>query len=101
MALCLISARLTSIRCENSDGISRANQSKPSLPAMNASHQIVVSAENNPYVAWQCKLFYFSCVTRTSHRPVIIVHDLGGEWHPDFYELARAGCSIYSAPNHR
>jgi len=68
---------------------------------MNASHQIVVSAENNPYVAWQCKLFYFSCVTRTSHRPVIIVHDLGGEWHPDFYELARAGCSIYSAPNHR
>jgi hypothetical protein len=68
---------------------------------MTTAHQIVVSAENNPYIAWQCKLFYFSCVTRLNHQPVVIVHDLGEEWHPDFYELARAGCAIYSAPNYR
>lgn len=68
---------------------------------MTAHHQIVVSAENNPYIAWQCKLFYFSCVTRMNHQPVVIVHDWGEEWHPDFYELAKAGCAIYSAPNYR
>lgn len=68
---------------------------------MTTAHQIVVSAENNPYIAWQCKLFYFSCVTRMNHQPVVIVHDWGEEWHPDFYELARAGCAIYSAPNYR
>src|SRR6476620_4473086 len=68
---------------------------------MTTVHQIVVSAENNPYTAWQCKLFYFSCVTRMNHQPVVIVHDSGEGWHPDFYELARAGCAIYSAPNYR
>ena len=68
---------------------------------MTTAHQIVVSAENNPYIAWQCKLFYFSCVTRMNHQPVVIVHDAGEGWHPDFYELAKAGCAIYSAPNYR
>jgi hypothetical protein len=68
---------------------------------MTTAHQIVVSAENNPYIAWQCKLFYFSCVTRMNHQPVVIVHDSGEQWHPDFYELAKAGCAIYSAPNYR
>lgn len=68
---------------------------------MTTAHQIIISAENNSYIAWQCKLFYFSCVTRMNHQPVIIVHDLGDDWHPDFYELARAGCAIYSAPNYR
>ena len=68
---------------------------------MTTAHQIVVSAENNPYIAWQCKLFYFSCVTRMNHQPVVVVHDMGEEWHPDFYQLAKAGCAIYSAPNYR
>jgi len=68
---------------------------------MTVAHQIVVSAENNPYIAWQCKLFYYSCVTRMNHQPVIIVHDTGDDWHRDFYELAKAGCAIYSAPNYR
>jgi len=68
---------------------------------MTIAHQIVVSAENNPYMAWQCKLFYFSCVTRMNHQPIVVVHDSGEEWHSDFYELAKAGCAIYSAPNYR
>ena len=68
---------------------------------MTTGHQIVVSAENNPYIAWQCKLFYFSCVTRMNHQPVVVVHDWGEGWHPDFYELAKAGCAVYSAPNYR
>jgi len=68
---------------------------------MTTCHQIVVSAENNPYMAWQCKLFYFSCVTRMNHQPVVIVHDSRPAWHPDFYELAKVGCAVYPAPNYR
>jgi hypothetical protein len=64
-------------------------------------HRIVVSAENNPYMAWQCKLFHFSCVTRLSQQPLIIVHETGQGWHPDFYDLAKAGCAVYTAPNYR
>jgi hypothetical protein len=68
---------------------------------LTGKHRIVVSAENNPYMGWQCKLFYFSCVTRLKQQPVIIVHDSGRELYPGFYDLARAGCVIYPAPNYR
>jgi hypothetical protein len=68
---------------------------------MSPNHQIVVSAENNAYMGWQCKLFYYSCVTRMNHHPIIIVHDSGADWHPDFYDLAKAGCGIYPARNYR
>ncbi|HEY3028280.1 MAG TPA: hypothetical protein VGJ55_19185 [Pyrinomonadaceae bacterium] len=68
---------------------------------MTGKHQIIVSAENNAYTGWQCKLFYFSCVTRMNHQPIIIVHDSGHDWHPDFYDLAKAGCALYPAPSYR
>lgn len=63
-------------------------------------HRIVVSAENNGYIAWQCKLFYYSCVTRTSLQPLFIVHAMGSEWHPDFHELVKAGALVRSAPSY-
>lgn len=66
-----------------------------------SKHRIVVSAENNPYMEWQCKLFYFSCVTRLKQQPLIIVHDSGEDWGPGFYELVKAGCTVYPAPNYR
>lgn len=68
---------------------------------MTGNHQIVVSAENNAYMAWQCKLFYYSCVTRMNHQPIIIVHDSGADWHLDFHDLAKAGCGLYSARSYR
>jgi hypothetical protein len=64
-------------------------------------HRIVVSAENNPYMGWQCKLFYFSCVTRLNQQPIIIVHDSGRKWYPGFYDLVKAGCAVYPAPSFR
>ncbi|MEP6922384.1 MAG: hypothetical protein ABI967_14765 [bacterium] len=64
-------------------------------------HRIVVSAENTPYMEWQCKLFYFSCVTRLKRRPLIIVHSSGQDWCPGFYDIVRAGGAVYSAPNYR
>jgi len=66
-----------------------------------AKHRIVVSAENNPYLAWQCKLFYYSCVTRLKQQPLIIVHNSGGDWCSDFHDLVRAGCQVVSAPSYR
>lgn len=64
-------------------------------------HRIVVSAENTPYMEWQCKLFYFSCVTRLKRQPLIIVHNSGQDWCPGFYDIVRAGGAVYSAPNYR
>lgn len=64
-------------------------------------HRIVVSAENNPYMAWQCKLFYFSCVTRLNQQPTIIVHETGTPWCSGFYDLVKAGCAVQTAPNYR
>jgi hypothetical protein len=67
---------------------------------MKPSHRIFVSAENNSYCGWQTKLFYFSSVTRLNHQPTIIVHDSGRRWHQDFYDLARAGARVRSAPSY-
>lgn len=65
-------------------------------------HRIVVSAENNPYMGWQCQLFYYSCVTRLNQQPIVIVHDDSGrKWYPGFYDLVKAGCAVYPAPNYR
>ena len=68
---------------------------------MTDNYRIVVSAENNPYLAWQAKLFYFSCITRLKHTPTIIVHERGSEWHPDFEDLVKAGGTVRSAPSYR
>jgi hypothetical protein len=70
-------------------------------PSMTGRHHIVVSAENNAYTGWQCKLFYYSCVTRLNHHPIFIVHDTGEQWHPDFYDLVKAGAVVRTAPNYR
>lgn len=67
---------------------------------MTTKHCIVVSAENSAYMGWQCKVFYFSCVTRLSHQPLFIVHDSGASLHPDFIDLARAGATIRTAPSY-
>ncbi len=36
-----------------------------------------------------------------NHQPIIIVHDSGHDWHPDFYDLAKAGCVLYPARSYR
>ena len=64
-------------------------------------YRIVVSAENSPYLAWQAKLFHFSCVSRLNHSPIIIVHDCGSKWLRDFQEIADAGAIVSRAPSYR
>ncbi|MDT5062356.1 MAG: hypothetical protein QOH63_2815 [Acidobacteriota bacterium] len=69
---------------------------------MNHKRLIVVSAENNPYMAWQCKLFHFSCVSRLQQTPLIVVHETGAaELHPDFQELVKVGGRAQRAPSYK
>ena len=63
-------------------------------------YRIVVSAENSPYLAWQAKLFHFSCVSRLNHSPIVIVHECGSKWHRDFQELADAGAIVSRVPSY-
>jgi hypothetical protein len=64
-------------------------------------YRIVVSAENSPYLAWQAKLFHFSCVSRLNRSPIVIVHDRGSKWRRDFQEIADAGAIVSRAPSYR
>jgi hypothetical protein len=64
-------------------------------------YRIVVSAENSPYLAWQAKLFHFSCVSRLNRSPIVIVHDRGSKWRHDFRELSDAGAIVSRAPSYR
>lgn len=68
---------------------------------MNNKYKIVVSAENNPYMAWQCKLFHFSCLSRLQQTPLIIVHETGAELHQDFQEIMKVGGHVLSAPSYK
>ena len=67
---------------------------------MKPTHRIIVSTENNAYSGWQCKLFYFSAVTRLNHQPTFIVHDSGMDWQQDFRDLVRAGATVLAAPSY-
>ncbi len=67
---------------------------------MGPKHRIVISAENNAYMAWQAKLIFFSCVTRLQLQPLIVVHETGGPWDAQFYDLKRAGAVLISAPSY-
>jgi hypothetical protein len=52
-------------------------------------------------MAWQSKLFFFSCVTRAGYMPITIVHELGENLRTEFVDIARAGGVIKAAPNYR
>jgi hypothetical protein len=65
-------------------------------------HLIIVSAENNPYMAWQSKLFHFSCTSRLKQTPVIIVHETGVEdLHQGFQEIMKMGGRVHRAPSYK
>jgi hypothetical protein len=66
-----------------------------------SKYHIAVSAENCSYMAWQSRLFYYSCVTHLGLRPIFIVHDLEPEWHPYYLDVVAAGGIVRSAPSYR
>lgn len=73
------------------------------MPTFRNPHQyrVIVSAQNNPYMAWQCKLFHFSCVTRLHRNPIFFVHESGAEaLHTGFEEILRAGGLVHRVPSY-
>ena len=61
---------------------------------------IIVSAENNPYMAWQCKLFHYSCTSRVGVTPTFFVHDSGKKWHSGFRDIVGAGGFVRGVPSY-
>ncbi len=65
-------------------------------------HEIVVSVENNPYLAWQAMLFHYSCVKYEGQTPVVMVHREPGErLQAGFRRLKAAGGDVRTAPDYR
>jgi hypothetical protein len=78
--------------------ISDASEGRPGSGA----HRILVSAENNAYMAWQCQLLHYSCVTRLGQVPLIVVH--GSARSPlalGFNRIISAGGLVRRAPSYR
>lgn len=72
------------------------------VPLMTPAHYIVVSAENNPYMGWQAKLFHYSCVSRTGAVPLTVVHgDSRRELDTSFQDVARVGGAVCRAGSFR
>lgn len=64
-------------------------------------HQVVVSAENNAYTAWQAKLLHYSCLTRLGQSPFVFAHGEGGDLHVDYLDVSRAGGNVVRAPSYK
>jgi hypothetical protein len=63
-------------------------------------YEIVVSAENNAYLLWQCLLFHVACVEVQGARPCFVIHG-DQPLLPGFEELRRIGARVIAAPNYR
>jgi hypothetical protein len=70
-------------------------------PTRRSKHVVVVSAENNPYMAWQSQLLYFSIISYTRLPCLFVVH--GGEegLHVGFHAIAERGGRVVRAPNYK
>lgn len=64
---------------------------------MSLDFQIAVSAENNPYLAWQTQLFCFSALTRIGKHPTVVVHRSAAPLLPEFEIVRSWGCPVVEA----
>jgi len=63
-------------------------------------YEIVVSAENNAYLLWQCLLFHAACMDVQGFAPTFVVHALG-PLLSGFRVLEQHGARVIAAPNYR
>lgn len=68
---------------------------------MSLDFQVVVSAENSPYIAWQTLLFCFSALTRLGKHPIVVVHRSAAPLLPEFEAVKNWGCPVVEAPQFR
>lgn len=62
-------------------------------------YDIVVSSDNNDYLAWQCMLFHHSCITHLGQAPIIVVHGDGGPLVRGYRLLKEKGGLIQRLPS--
>jgi hypothetical protein len=62
---------------------------------------IVVSSDNNDYIAWQCLVFHHSCLTHLGRVPIIVVHGDNGPLVSGYRILYKRGCLIKRLPTHK
>ena len=62
---------------------------------------IVVSSENNDYLAWQCLVFHHSCVTHLGLVPIFVVHGDDGPLVAGYRILQEKGGIIQRLPTRR
>jgi hypothetical protein len=63
-------------------------------------YELVVSTENNAYMAWQALLLHASCVRRGLPAPTVVVHG-DGPLVPGLDHLGRCGGRLQRAPSYR
>ena len=63
-------------------------------------YEIVICAENSPYLLWQALLFYDSCLETQGIHASVVVHG-EGPLLPGFRELAGLGARVVPAPSYR
>jgi hypothetical protein len=68
---------------------------------MTRGFELVVSAENNPYMAWQALVFHFTCLKHLARSPIIVVHDDEPKLHPLYARLCDHGGRVQQAPGYR
>lgn len=52
-------------------------------------------------MAWQAKLAHYSCLSRLSQTPIIVVHQGDGRELQDWDDITRSGGTILQAPSYR
>lgn len=63
--------------------------------------EIVISAENVPYMAWQALVFRHSCVTKLGLEPIVMVHGDEERLIAPFEQLVADGGRVQRARNYR
>ena len=64
------------------------------------AYDLVVSAENDPYLEWQAMLFHHSCVRRVGRAPIVVVHG-EGPLRAGYRLIEETGGRIQRAPSFR
>ena len=68
---------------------------------MQLLYDIVVSSDNNDYLAWQCMLFHHSCVTHLGKVPIIVVHGDDRPLVAGYHIMEKKGGIIQRLPSMR
>ena len=59
---------------------------------MASTFDVIASAEDGAYMAWQCKLLHYSCVTTLGAEALLFVHGFRAEARVPRYRIPTTLC---------